>query len=270
MKQPSEGDVSSSDDLEDEIMRLSITEVRSELAESGIELTSSEDLVSYGIISENISASIEDQLEREILSLKYDDVRQQLFHTGFSPCTDDELENIFIETIFHEPDEIPLSGIEKTIAVGSDAVVAVRGGVVDSVAAGRIVVRTNDYKFRQSETGLDIYPFFKQTLSNQKTYTNHRPLVRAGSVIARGDVLTDVTNMHIKELFCVVRSTKQGIEEISADIPNVSESMLSMLNESGIVHAGAEVKPGDILVGKGYSENTRRQIVARDIRRKSI
>ncbi|MGR8948694.1 MAG: DNA-directed RNA polymerase subunit beta [Gammaproteobacteria bacterium] len=58
------------------------------------------------------------------------------------------------------------------------------------------------------------------------------------------------TSIHIEELTCVARDTKLGPEEISADIPNVSESALSKLDESGIVYIGAEVEPGDILVGK--------------------
>ena len=58
------------------------------------------------------------------------------------------------------------------------------------------------------------------------------------------------TSIHIEELNCVARDIKLGPEEISADIPNVSESALSKLDESGIVYIGAEVSPGDILVGK--------------------
>ena len=58
------------------------------------------------------------------------------------------------------------------------------------------------------------------------------------------------TTVHIEELNCVARDTKLGSEEITADIPNVGESALNRLDESGVVHIGAEVKPGDILVGK--------------------
>ena len=58
------------------------------------------------------------------------------------------------------------------------------------------------------------------------------------------------TSIHIEELTCVARDTKLGPEEVSADIPNVSESALSKLDECGIVHIGAEVTSGDILVGK--------------------
>ena len=58
------------------------------------------------------------------------------------------------------------------------------------------------------------------------------------------------TTIHIQELTCVARDTKLGSEEITSDIPNVGESALAKLDESGIVHIGAEVGPGDILVGK--------------------
>jgi len=58
------------------------------------------------------------------------------------------------------------------------------------------------------------------------------------------------TTIHIEELTCVARDTKLGPEEISSDIPNVSESALNKLDESGIVYIGAEVNTGDILVGK--------------------
>jgi DNA-directed RNA polymerase subunit beta len=58
------------------------------------------------------------------------------------------------------------------------------------------------------------------------------------------------TTIHIQELTCIARDTKLGSEEISADIPNVGESALAKLDESGIVYIGAEVEAGDILVGK--------------------
>ena len=58
------------------------------------------------------------------------------------------------------------------------------------------------------------------------------------------------TTIHIEELSCVARDTKLGIEEVTADIPNVGEGALGKLDESGIVYVGAEVEAGDILVGK--------------------
>ncbi len=185
------------------------------------------------------------------------------------------------------------TGIERTVAIDSGVtVVARRGGMVDSVDAGRIVVRVNDDETEAGIPGVDIYNLTKYTRSNQNTCINQRPLVSTGDVIARGDVLADgpstdmgelalgqnlrvafmpwngynfedsiliservvqedrFTTIHIEELTCVARDTKLGPEEISGDIPNVGESALAKLDESGIVYIGAEVKPGDILVGK--------------------
>ncbi|MDD3448296.1 MAG: DNA-directed RNA polymerase subunit beta, partial [Gammaproteobacteria bacterium] len=185
------------------------------------------------------------------------------------------------------------TGIERTVATDSGVtVVALRGGVVDSVDAGRIVVRVNDEETEPGEAGVDIYNLTKYTRSNQNTCINQRPLVHQGDVIARGDVLADgpstdmgelalgqnllvafmpwngynfedsiliservveedrFTTIHIEELTCVARDTKLGPEEITADIPNVGEGALSKLDESGIVYIGAEVRSGDILVGK--------------------
>ncbi|NBC49576.1 MAG: DNA-directed RNA polymerase subunit beta [Gammaproteobacteria bacterium] len=58
------------------------------------------------------------------------------------------------------------------------------------------------------------------------------------------------TSIHIEELTCLARDTKLGPEEITSDIPNVGEAALGKLDESGIVYIGAEVRDGDILVGK--------------------
>ncbi|MBI5460615.1 MAG: DNA-directed RNA polymerase subunit beta [Gammaproteobacteria bacterium] len=185
------------------------------------------------------------------------------------------------------------TGMERAVATDSGVtVVAKRGGHVDSVDAGRIVVRVNDDETVAGEPGVDIYNLIKYTRSNQNTCINQRPLVKTGDIIARGDVLADgpstdmgelalgqnllvafmpwngynfedsiliservvqedrFTTIHIEELTCVARDTKLGAEEISGDIPNVGEGALSKLDESGIVYIGAEVKPGDILVGK--------------------
>src|SRR5438477_365722 len=65
--------------------------------------------------------------------------------------------------------------------------------------------------------------------------------------ILRDDVFTSI---HIEEFECIARDTKLGKEEITRDIPNVGEEALKDLDESGIIRIGAEVKPGDILVGK--------------------
>jgi DNA-directed RNA polymerase subunit beta len=70
-------------------------------------------------------------------------------------------------------------------------------------------------------------------------------------VISEKLVKEDVyTSVHIEEFECVSRDTKLGPEEITRDIPNVGEEALRHLDESGIAYIGAEVKPGDILVGK--------------------
>jgi DNA-directed RNA polymerase subunit beta len=58
------------------------------------------------------------------------------------------------------------------------------------------------------------------------------------------------TSIHIEELVVMARDTKLGAEEITRDIPNLSEQQLNRLDESGIIYIGAEVKPGDVLVGK--------------------
>jgi len=185
------------------------------------------------------------------------------------------------------------TGMERVIARDSQAaLIASRGGAVDSIDAGRIVVSVNDSETTSEEAGVDIYNLTKYTRSNQNTCINQKPLVKVGDVIAKNDVLADgpstdlgelalgqnmliafmpwngynfedsilisdrvveedrFTTIHIEELTCVTRDTKLGAEEITADIPNVSESLLGKLDESGIVYVGAEVSPNDILAGK--------------------
>jgi DNA-directed RNA polymerase subunit beta len=185
------------------------------------------------------------------------------------------------------------TGIERTVAGDSGTVVrARRGGRIDYVDAGRIVVRVNDNETRTGEAGVDIYNLTKYTRSNQNTNINQRPLVQVGNQIASGDVIADgastdmgelalgqnllvafmpwngynfedsiliservvaedrYTSIHIEELVIVARDTKLGAEEITRDISNLSERMLSRLDESGIVYIGAEVDSADVLVGK--------------------
>jgi DNA-directed RNA polymerase subunit beta len=185
------------------------------------------------------------------------------------------------------------TGMERRVATDSGVcVVARRGGVIDSVDAGRIVVRVSDADVGKTDAPVDIYNLTKYTRSNQNTCINQRPIVKEGDVIAGGDILADgpsidmgelalgqnmriafmpwngynfedsilvservvkedrFTTIHIQELTCIARDTKLGSEEITADIPNVGESALSKLDESGIVYIGAEVDAGDILVGK--------------------
>jgi DNA-directed RNA polymerase subunit beta len=186
------------------------------------------------------------------------------------------------------------TGIERAVARDSGVTVnARRGGVIEQVDAGRIVVKINENEITDdTDAGVDIYPLIKYTRSNQNTCINNRPLVHVGDVVARGDVLADgpstdigelalgqnmlvafmpwngynfedsillservveedrYTTIHIEELTVQARDTKLGPEEISADIPNVSEQALNRLDESGVVYIGAEVRAGDILVGK--------------------
>ena len=185
------------------------------------------------------------------------------------------------------------TGIERIVAKDSGvAVIAKRGGLIESVDASRIVVRVNDLETEAGIPGVDIYNLTKYTRSNQNTCINQRPLVKPGDRVTKHDILADgpstdmgelalgqnllvafmpwngynfedsiliservvqedrFTTIHIEEKTCVARDTKLGPEEITADIPNVGEAALAKLDESGIVFIGAEVKAGDILVGK--------------------
>ncbi|MDO9393879.1 MAG: DNA-directed RNA polymerase subunit beta, partial [Methylotenera sp.] len=93
------------------------------------------------------------------------------------------------------------TGIERTVAVDSGTTVqARRGGVVDYVDSGRIVVRVNDDEAKDGEVGVDIYNLTKYTRSNQNTNINQRPLVRVGDKLARGDVIADGASTDMGEL----------------------------------------------------------------------
>ncbi len=93
------------------------------------------------------------------------------------------------------------TGIERTVAVDSGtAVQARRGGVVDYVDAGRIVVRVHDEETVAGEVGVDIYNLVKYTRSNQNTDINQRPLVDVGDVLAREDVIADGASTDMGEL----------------------------------------------------------------------
>ena len=99
--------------------------------------------------------------------------------------------------------ETPLvgTGMERAVAVDSGVtVIANRGGTVDSVDASRIVVRVNDSETSAGEAGVDIYNLTKYTRSNQNTCINQRPLVKAGNVIERSDVLADGPSTSLGEL----------------------------------------------------------------------
>ena len=188
--------------------------------------------------------------------------------------------------------EAPLvgTGMELRVAIDSGVcVIARREGVIESVDAERIVVRPAE---ADGDEIPDIYHMSKYQRSNQSTCYNQKPIVRAGEIVKKGDVLADgpatdmgelalgqnvlvafmpwqgynfedsilvserivkddvYTSVHIEEFECVARDTKLGKEEITKDIPNVGEEALKDLDDSGVVRIGAEVKPGDILVGK--------------------
>lgn len=93
------------------------------------------------------------------------------------------------------------TGIERTVAVDSGTTVqASRGGVVDYVDAGRIVIRVNDDEAVAGDVGVDIYNLIKYTRSNQNTNINQRPIVKVGDKVARGDVLADGASTDLGEL----------------------------------------------------------------------
>lgn len=94
------------------------------------------------------------------------------------------------------------TGIERKVAIDSGvALVAQRGGIVDSVDAGRIVVRVNeDEKIGYHDAGVDIYNLIKYSRSNQNTCINQRPIVKVGDCIARNDVLADGACTDLGEL----------------------------------------------------------------------
>ena len=183
------------------------------------------------------------------------------------------------------------TGMEAVVARDSGVtVVAKRDGVVESVDAGRIVIKPDEDDGKGSN--VDIINLIKYQRSNQNTCINQRPIVKPGDRVQRGQVIADgpatergelalganvvvafmpwggynfedsiliservvkddlFTSIHIEEFECVARDTKLGKEEITRDIPNVGEEALEDLDESGIVRIGAEVKPDDILVGK--------------------
>jgi len=244
-------------------------------------MTASPDTVDYIDVSPKQIVSVAAAL---IPFLEHDDANRALMGSN--------MQRQAVPTLITEKPLVG-TGIERTVAIDSGVtVVAKRGGILDSVDAGRIVVRVNDDETVAGEPGVDIYNLTKYTRSNQNTCINQCPLAKPGDVVARGDVLADgpstdmgelalgqnllvafmpwngynfedsiliservveedrFTTIHIEELTSVARDTKLGSEEVTGDIPNVGEGALSKLDESGIVYIGAEVKPGDILVGK--------------------
>ena len=93
------------------------------------------------------------------------------------------------------------TGIERTVAVDSGTTVqALRGGVVDYIDAGRVVIRVNDDEAQAGEVGVDIYNLIKYTRSNQNTNINQRPIVQVGDRVVRGDVIADGASTDLGEL----------------------------------------------------------------------
>jgi DNA-directed RNA polymerase subunit beta len=187
--------------------------------------------------------------------------------------------------LLHTEPPIVGTGMEGVAAKDSGVMItARRSGVVESVDASRIVVK--------SDGGVDIYRLTKFDRSNQATCINQKPTVRVGESVKKGQVIADgpatargelalgknvlvafmpwggynfedaiiiserlvkedtYTSIHIESFEIEARETKLGPEEITRDIPNVSEEILRNLDESGIIRIGAEVKPGDVVVGK--------------------
>ncbi|MEU7784129.1 MULTISPECIES: DNA-directed RNA polymerase subunit beta [unclassified Amycolatopsis] len=178
------------------------------------------------------------------------------------------------------------TGVELRAAVDAgDVLVAEQSGIVEELSADLITIMHDDgtrksyglYKFRRSNHG---------TCFNHRPIVNEGDRVEQGQVIADGPstengemalgknllvavmpweghnyedaiilserlVQDDVlTSIHIEEHEIDARDTKLGAEEITRDIPNVSEEVLADLDERGIIRIGAEVRDGDILVGK--------------------
>jgi DNA-directed RNA polymerase subunit beta len=181
------------------------------------------------------------------------------------------------------------TGMEAVIAADSGAAVkAKRDGVVKFVDAAKIVVESIEDGIPHIEVyALSKYVRTNQdTCINQKPTVIVGQNIKTGQIISDGHSISDgeialgknvrvafmpwsgynfedsiiisekllasdtFTSIHIEELDVVARDTRLGPEEITRDIPNVSEEALAKLDEEGIIHIGAEVKAGDLLVGK--------------------
>jgi len=184
--------------------------------------------------------------------------------------------------------EAPLvgTGMELRAAVDAgDVIVTERSGVIEEVSADYVTVMSDDgtrdtyrmRKFARSNQG---------TCTNQRPIVDEGQRVEAGQVLADGPCTENgemalgknllvaimpweghnyedaiilsqrliqddtLTSIHIEEHEIDARDTKLGAEEITRDIPNVSEEVLADLDDRGIIRIGAEVQPGDVLVGK--------------------
>ena len=183
------------------------------------------------------------------------------------------------------------TGIEAKVAKDSGAILfAENAGRVIFVDSNRIVIQRDKYK--DADSGVDIYKLIKYQRTNQNTCNNQKALVKEGDVVKAGAVIADgpgthlgdlalgqnvlvafmpwggynyedsiliserllgkdvFTSIHIESFEVDARDTKLGKEEITRDIPNVSEEALKDLDEAGIIRVGAIVNHGDVLVGK--------------------
>ena len=178
------------------------------------------------------------------------------------------------------------TGIEYKAAKDSGVMIlAEENGVVETVEGDRIVIK-NELNEKKTYTLRKFKRTNGSTCINQRPIVKEGEIVKRGDVIADGPatdkgemalgknlliafttwegynyedaillnerlVKEDVlTSMHIEDYECECRDTKLGPEEITRDIPNVGEDSLRDLDENGIIRIGAEVRPGDILVGK--------------------
>ncbi len=112
----------------------------------------------------------------------------------------------------------------------------------DKVVAGQIL--TEGYSTQKGELGLGRN--LKVAFMPWKGYNFEDAIVISEEVV-RNDIFTSV---HIDEYTLEVRDTKRGLEELTADIPNVSEEATKDLDENGLIRVGAHIEPGDILIGK--------------------
>ncbi|MCL4479599.1 MAG: DNA-directed RNA polymerase subunit beta [Deltaproteobacteria bacterium] len=182
------------------------------------------------------------------------------------------------------------TGMERYVGRNSGAIIiAEEDGIITSVDAKRIVVQYTDKAKRTNVKIYNLHKFQKSnqgTCLNQIPAVKASQKIKRGDILADGAAVSggelalgknvlvafmpwngynyedsilvnerinkdDVfTSIHIEEYECSARELKLGREEITRDIPNVSDEALKDIDESGIVRIGAEVKPGDILVGK--------------------
>jgi DNA-directed RNA polymerase subunit beta len=188
------------------------------------------------------------------------------------------------------------TGLEGRVATDSRSMIMSEGeGEVHYVDSNEIHIRydtSDDDRLVSFVSDIKVYRLIKFRRTNQNTSINHRPIVRKGERVTKGQVLVEgyatekgelalgrnlkvafmpwqgynfedaiviservvredwFTSIHITEYELEVRDTKRGEEELTNDIPNVSEEATRNLDENGLIRIGAEVHEGDILIGK--------------------